>query len=109
MKLEGDYEKVVIDTRQAQPYIFYLFYGKYDPARYHNELNLNEIGVPRKSFNFGKFEFRNIDWKTDKYRNKTLFIGNNITTPKELDFQVDYRKDILLNDGFTENVIVGIK
>lgn len=74
MELESGYKNVVINSRQAQPYIFYLFYGKYDPSRYHNELDLEAIGTPRKSFDFGKFKFRDVDWDKDKKLDNTLFV-----------------------------------
>lgn len=36
MKIEGKYERIIIDSPQAQPYIFTLFYSKFDPALYQN-------------------------------------------------------------------------
>lgn len=76
MKLEGKYSQVIIDTPQGQPYIFYLFYGKYDPTRYLSELDLDYIGTPRKHFDFGKFHFRKINWDDDKNLKNTLFVGS---------------------------------
>ncbi len=76
MEKEQDFEKVVIDTPHAQPYIFYLFYGQYDPFRYHQELDLEAIGTPRQSFDFGKFVFRDLNWQEDKNLKNTLFIAD---------------------------------
>jgi 4-amino-4-deoxy-L-arabinose transferase-like glycosyltransferase len=109
MDLEQQYEKIVIDTNHAQPYIFYLFYGKYDPVRYHGELDLDMIGTPRKSFDFGKFEFREINWETDKNEEGTLFVGDSSAFPNNLGVPVAYRKEVTLKDGFTKNVIIGIR
>lgn len=75
MKLSQDYDHVIIDTPNAQPYIFYLFYGKYDPEKYAGELDLAYIGTPRKHFDFGKFRFRKIDWFRDQKLEKTLLVG----------------------------------
>ena len=76
------YSQVIIDTPQAQPYIFYLFYGKYDPAKYLSELDLNYIGTPRKHYDFGKFHFRKIDWSVDKKLKNTLFVGGSADFPQ---------------------------
>ena len=76
MKYAEKYDQVIIDTSQAQPYIFYLFYGKYYPAKYLSELDLNYIGTPRKHFDFGKFHFRTINWDEDKNLRNTLFVGD---------------------------------
>jgi hypothetical protein len=76
MKYTDKYDQVIIDTSQAQPYIFYLFYGKYDPAKYLSELDLDYIGTPRKHFDFGKFHFRTINWDEDRKLKNTLFVGD---------------------------------
>jgi 4-amino-4-deoxy-L-arabinose transferase-like glycosyltransferase len=81
MKIETNYSQVIIDTPQAQPYIFYLFYGKYNPKEYLSELDLNYIGTPRKHFDFGKYHFRKINWVDDKNLKNTLFVGGSSDFP----------------------------
>lgn len=81
MKIEENYNQVIIDTPQAQPYIFYLFYGKYNPKEYLSELDLNYIGTPRKHFDFGKYHFRKINWIDDKDLKNTLFVGGSNDFP----------------------------
>lgn len=83
MKLERDYNQVVIETPHAQPYIFYLFYGKYPPHKYLEELDLEKIGVPRKIYDFGKFKFRKIYWPEDKNLQNTLFVGSEKNLPSK--------------------------
>ncbi len=61
MKYLDSYNKVIIDTPHAQPYIFFLFYGRYDPLRYVQELDLEKIGIPRKIYDFGKIEFKEVN------------------------------------------------
>lgn len=79
MAMSDKFDRVIIDTPQAQPYIFYLFYGAYDPVRYHAELDLDYIGTPRKRFDFGKFYFRDIDLEEDiKLKNTLLVIDDKI-------------------------------
>jgi 4-amino-4-deoxy-L-arabinose transferase-like glycosyltransferase len=75
MEVFDNYQKVVVDTPHTQPHIFYLFYGKYPPQRYHKELDLDKIGTPRKLYDFGKFEFRKINWENDRQLANTLFVG----------------------------------
>lgn len=83
MQLEEDYEQVIIETPQAQPHIFYLFYSKYPPQKYLNELDLEKIGTPRKLYDFGKFKFRKIYWPEDRNLRNTLFVGNEENLPQK--------------------------
>ena len=59
--------KVVISKPEESPYIFILFYSKYDPAKYQKEaLRYPPTGdgfVHVKEF--GRFEFRHIDWSSE--------------------------------------------
>jgi 4-amino-4-deoxy-L-arabinose transferase-like glycosyltransferase len=104
MQYADKYDQVIINTPQAQPYIFYLFYGKYDPAKYLKELDLTYIGTPRKHYDFGKFHFRTINWNEDKNIKNTLFVG------KQTDFfGVDPLVDIKDKSGVTINYLVGTK
>lgn len=81
MELEKNYDQVIIETPHAQPYIFYLFYGKYSPQKYLDELDLEKIGTPRKVYDFGKFKFRKIYWPEDRYLQNTLFVGSEENLP----------------------------
>lgn len=59
--------KVVISKPEESPYIFILFYSKYDPAKYQREA----LRYPPTSDGFvhvkgfGRFEFRHIDWSSE--------------------------------------------
>lgn len=76
------YDKVVWDTPQAQPYIFVLFYLSYSPNQYFLEIDpKTKSGIPRKIYDFGKFEFRDIYWPNDRSARKTLFIGDPYALP----------------------------
>lgn len=60
-------KKVVMSRPNYSPYIYLLFYSKYDPALYQKEA----VRYPpsRDGFvdvkKFGRYEFRNIDWNKD--------------------------------------------
>lgn len=74
----SEYKKIVVSTDLQQPYIFFLFYTKYDPKVY-----LAEGGtvMAQGLYNhFKTFEFRKIDWQHEVKDGKTLYIG----TPKEI-------------------------
>jgi 4-amino-4-deoxy-L-arabinose transferase-like glycosyltransferase len=71
-----DYENIVIETGNAQPYIFALFYTKYSPEKYHEEIvKMGGIPKPRKSFDFGKYTFRPVLWREDKNSKNTLLVS----------------------------------
>ena len=76
MELAKDYEQVIIETPHAQPYIFFLMYGKYPPGKYLAEVDFDYIGTPRKRYDFGKFKFRKIYWPDDRSLENTLFVGS---------------------------------
>ncbi|MBS3028921.1 MAG: hypothetical protein HCA25_18065 [Dolichospermum sp. DET50] len=54
---EDRFAKIVIDNQINQPYIYYLFYSKYDPKL----INHLEIQPDKEIKKIGKYEFRNID------------------------------------------------
>lgn len=53
---QDDYKKVVITNRESAPAIFVLFYEKYDPTLYQNEVR-NSTLRDFDRVNFGKYEF----------------------------------------------------
>jgi len=75
--------RIIITTKYGQPYIFYLFYTKYDPAKYHKQANLKEdpygdVGSVEKIDNI---EFRSIYWPVDRGLANSLFIGDEFDLP----------------------------
>lgn len=83
MNLIDNYDKVVVESPQAQTYIFFLFYSKYDPGLFQEknliQMTKNEDGSI--GYNFGKFEFRKIDWAKDQKLKKTIiWMPANIST-----------------------------
>lgn len=70
------YKKVVVSDKYGQPYIYYLFYSKYDPAKFQSQSKLEQssvdVGTIRKIDNI---EFRPIYWPDDRGDRNTLYIG----------------------------------
>lgn len=56
------YKRIVISDKYAQPYIFALFYLKYDPQKFRQEVTRNSVSEWGFSTvkKFGKFEFEKI-------------------------------------------------
>ncbi|MFA6602460.1 MAG: glycosyltransferase family 39 protein [Candidatus Shapirobacteria bacterium] len=75
-------QKVIVDTSQAQGYIFLMFYGKYPPQevqKYKEDRNWSYDNGSR-DFNFDKFEFRKVIWAQDeKLKNTVLWTSPDIT------------------------------
>jgi 4-amino-4-deoxy-L-arabinose transferase-like glycosyltransferase len=79
---KDQYDEIIIDPvfgtegpyTFGTPYLYVLFYGKYDPYLFQNS--------PRRwtsageSVNFDKFTFRAIYWPTDRQKKGALFIGS---------------------------------
>lgn len=97
MKNYDKYDQIIIDSNQAQPYIFYLFYGKYDPKKYLANLDLNYIGTPRKHYDFDKFKFRKINWDIDKNLKNTLFVSDTFPSDAKVISEIKDRSGNIIN------------
>ncbi len=75
-KIEGNYKKIVVSNQpyMDQSYMFFLFNLGYDPALYQQQ-SVNASGGFRENHNFGKFEFRPIDWNKEEKSPDILYIG----------------------------------
>lgn len=77
---KNEYQKVVVSTDLEQPYMFFLFYSKYDPKKYL-ALGGTKSGQFNEQYNhFDKYEFHKIDWKKDTLNGSVLYVG----TPGEI-------------------------
>lgn len=74
---QNKYDKIIFSNRENlyQSYMFYLFYTVYDPKLYQQQGGTKSGGFD-KTHQFGKFEFRPIDWNKEKKGGKNLYIGN---------------------------------
>ncbi len=93
-KLENKYEKVRISIEAEQPYMFFLFYKKYNPAKY-----LEQGGTISGGFweehKIGKYEFVRFDWEKEDKRDKIWWV----VTDKELPGDAKIIKTIYLLNG----------
>ena len=111
---EKKYDAVIIDTPHAQPHIFYLFFSKYSPREYQNEIKwrAEDYRTNRYNFDFGPFTFRDIYWPTDRNIKNTLFVGNPPSLPSDQLTQTPNAtilKEFLTPDGNVDTRIVETK
>jgi hypothetical protein len=85
-EIQGNYEKVIIDSPHAQSFIFVLFYQPVEPELVHKYANIRpKPGVEGNlNFNFDKFEFRQVDWPKDRELKNTVFWTDNQLTAEEV-------------------------
>ncbi len=89
----------------GQPYIYYLFYTAYDPARYQKNNNFKSGGVDVGSVSrVDNIEFHQFSVDDVKTQKDTLFIGTNGNIPDSFDYklpQIEYYDQISLPDNLT--------
>jgi 4-amino-4-deoxy-L-arabinose transferase-like glycosyltransferase len=75
------YKKIVVSTKLEQPHMFFLFYTRYDPAKYLAQGGTASGGFREIRNHFDVYEFRPInDWTKELHDGSILYIG----TPKEI-------------------------
>lgn len=83
----GNMDKKVIMTHpETSPYIYLMFYSKYDPGDYQKQATrypLSRDGFTDVS-GFGRFSFRAIDWQKDLALPHTLLVAKSDEVPGEL-------------------------
>ncbi|HEX8964854.1 MAG TPA: glycosyltransferase family 39 protein [Patescibacteria group bacterium] len=70
------YKKVIVSNQpfMDQSYMFFLFYLQYSPNQYQQESILSSGGF-RENHQFGKFDFRPINWNQEIKSSDTLYVG----------------------------------
>ncbi|OGG01335.1 hypothetical protein A2Z33_02895 [Candidatus Gottesmanbacteria bacterium RBG_16_52_11] len=72
---KDEYAKIVVSTRLEQSYMFFLFFTKYDPARYLASGGTASGGFAESRNRFDKYEFRPLDWPQTR-DTRVLYIGS---------------------------------
>jgi len=100
---EEKFNNVIMTYEYDQPYIYYLFYNKIDPAWYQKNWDYNKNGtIDRFKRVVGKYTFRNIEYSKDVNIPNALLIG----TPREIPDNAKVIKTIKFPDGKTAFKIV---
>lgn len=84
------------------PHVYILFYSQYDPAKYLSEPKI----MQGETFKFDKFTVRPIDWRTDRAKEGTLFIGSPWSLPEKDVKEEEILKRIYLTNGQLAFLIV---
>jgi len=83
--IKDNYTKIYITEKYDQPYILFLFYLKYPPQKFQQEVVL----TPRDKFgfstvrDFANFHFENIKWEELKEQKNILVCGTEEEIPRE--------------------------
>lgn len=108
-----NYKQIVFDPYRgieapyivSIPHMYILFYSQYDPLTYQTEQKNKSDG----SFGFDKFIIRKIDWREDRNKKDTLFIGSPWSLPEKDIKPEDILKKIYLSNGSLAFFIVSPK
>lgn len=102
---QDKYKQIVFKQSYDQPYIYFLFYGKYDPNKFQENTSYeeNKYGDVGKINSLDNIVFRNINWSSDKKLKHVLFVGRETDFPMyEIVDNPDYKYDtIKYPDGDT--------
>lgn len=83
--IQNDYDIVHVRQSYAQPYIYFLFYQKYDPEKYQSQAELieSEYGDVGRVEVLDNIRFWPIDWSVNRGDFGTLFVADPIRIPPE--------------------------
>lgn len=113
--IQNNYKKIEVQQSFAQPYIYFLFYQKYDPLKYQKQANLIESeykGDVGYVTNLENIEFVPIDWSVNRGDHGSLIVGDLIRIPDEDSSdpnQFTLIKRIKYLDGKTAFKIIDVK
>lgn len=82
--IQKNYKRIVVQQSFAQPYIFFLFFQKYDPATYQKNvkfINSEFKGDVGYVTNLDNIEFGPIDWTRNRGDKGTLFVSDILRIP----------------------------
>lgn len=102
--MKNNYDKILVSLKVDMPYIFWLFYSQYPPIQYLREGGTVSGGFADERNKFGKYEFRNFDYRNFIASGKTLFVG----TPGDFPIDSNILKTIYYLDG-TEAIKIAEK
>jgi len=85
LPIQNNYKTVYFQQSYDQPYIYYLFYSKYDPAKYQKNAELSfylgpDVGLVEKLDNI---RFSGWSWPYATGEKSTLIIGNSVAIPAD--------------------------
>ena len=110
LTLEEKYpdKSVIMANPSHSPYIYLLFYSRYDPTRFSQ--NVIRYPITKDGFvhvkSYDRFEFRDIVWKKDIERPNALLVANPLEVPSLYLTESFSKSYIRLPNGETMFVII---
>lgn len=90
-KLEKDNKNIVVEQSFAQPYIYFLFYQKYDPLKYQAQASLGSSANPKDVGLVAKLDnisFLDIDWSNLRnHPGSIVVVGFQTPIPNDLNYE----------------------
>jgi 4-amino-4-deoxy-L-arabinose transferase-like glycosyltransferase len=86
-ELQSDYSSIVFEQSFNQPYIYFLFYKKYDPEKWQKQAKLvnseyvGDVGYQEKLDNI---YFEKLDWSKLRFQKDTLVVSDPNHVPAEI-------------------------
>ncbi len=102
-------KQIIMTSPEASPYIYLLFYGKYNPADYHREAMRYPITADgfTNVAGFNRFSFREINWNSDISNSQNLLVASSNEIPKYIRDDTFYKTtDIFLPDGKAQFTVI---
>lgn len=100
---ENPNSRVVFTDVLGQPYIYYLFYTKFNPSEYQKTNHFTDLGVDvGKVEQVGLAEFHQFGFGDISTYKNTIFVGMEGNIPNNTDFTnpvIDYYRSIKYPDG----------
>jgi hypothetical protein len=83
--IQGNYQKILFQQSYDQPYIFFLFFQKYDPSKYQKQAKLleNKYGDVGLVERLDNIYFQGWSWPYATGEKDTLIIGNDVAIPSD--------------------------
>jgi hypothetical protein len=88
--IQKDYANILVEQSFAQPYIYFLYYQKYDPVKYQKQAvltsgpNTSDVGVVTSLDNI---HFSGVDWSAVRNMHGVLVVINGVTLiPNDLSY-----------------------
>jgi len=79
--VKDTYKKVVVSIGLEQPYMFFLFYMKYDPVKYLDGGGTKSGSFDEQGNAFDKYEFRPLHWQSETFDGSILYVGSSSEIP----------------------------
>jgi 4-amino-4-deoxy-L-arabinose transferase-like glycosyltransferase len=100
--IEDKYNQIIVEQSYGQPYIYFLFYKKYDPVQYQKQAKLadggKDVGLVA---GFDKYSFVRFTWPYATGQEKVLLVGSSVAVPPEINLNsYNVVDEIKYPDGF---------